>query len=62
MGFKCPKCHKDFGIDKKSLEEHTMQCASITLNDLVEAIDANTEEVTKVTVLHNILADMRGEE
>lgn len=61
MGFRCPKCHKDFGVDKKALEDHMYQCSSTTLNDLVEAIDTNTEEVT-LTVLHSMLADMRGEE
>lgn len=60
MGFRCPKCHKDFGIDKKSLEEHVMQCAGIALNALVEEIDANTEEVTQVTVINGIIADING--
>lgn len=22
MGYKCPNCHKDFGVDKEKLEEH----------------------------------------
>lgn len=22
MGFKCPKCHKDFGLDRNKLQEH----------------------------------------
>ena len=60
MGFKCPKCHKDFDVDKKSLEEHMLQCAGIALNDLVTEIDANTEEVTQVTFINGIIADING--
>ena len=22
MGYKCPKCHQDFGFDKNKLDEH----------------------------------------
>lgn len=62
MGFRCPKCHKDFGVDKKSMEEHIYHYASISLDDLMESIDANTEDVTKVIVLHSTLADTRDEE
>ncbi len=59
MGFRCPKCHKDFGVNKKALEEHIPQCAGIALNDLLEAVDAKTKDVTKVTVLHSMLADTK---
>lgn len=26
MGFKCPNCHKDFGIDKTAWQEHIKFC------------------------------------
>ena len=61
MGFRCPKCHKDFGVDEKSLKEHIYQCSGIAFNDLLEAINAKPEDVTKVMVLHSMLADTRGE-
>lgn len=52
MGFRCPRCHKDFGIDKEELAEHiisTPACAiyaATVLSTIKEAINnINKEEL-----------------
>lgn len=52
MGYRCPKCHKDFGMDKEALNTHFLenpQCsivASTMYSMLRQALDSinNDEE------------------
>ena len=38
MGFRCPGCHKDFGIDKDAMIEHSKTCLDGLSHDVVETI------------------------
>lgn len=46
MGFKCPKCHKDFGTNKSALKDHLVKCGNLDFDDLLNVIDSNSEEIT----------------
>lgn len=37
MGFKCPECNKDFGIDRKSFNEHIKKCGDGCAKEIVDA-------------------------
>ncbi len=53
MGFRCPQCHKDFGIDKEALAQHILStpvCAiysATVLSSIKEAIDKIETDASK---------------
>lgn len=53
MGFRCIKCHKDFGYDKKALDEHMKECGNID----IESLDIETlgEELSKRAVYESLV-------
>lgn len=50
MGFRCPICRKDFGIDKEKRQKHCAEehlgAGKIILEGLVKALDSNLEPNT----------------
>lgn len=53
MGFRCIKCHKDFGTDKKALDEHMKECGNID----IESLDLETlgQEIAKRAVYESVV-------
>lgn len=53
MGFRCIKCHKDFGHDKKALDEHMKECGNIN----IESLDLETlgQEIAKRAVYEAVV-------
>lgn len=51
MGFRCPKCNKEFGKDKASFERHRNVCCREITDDFILE---NSEEITTVVLLKNL--------
>lgn len=45
MGFRCPKCKRDFGTDKKSFEQHMQE--ENTSRDITTMAETNLCDIIK---------------
>lgn len=48
MGFRCPKCHQDFGINKQAFLEHCKICGDGLVNALYSLyVDKDNSKLKK---------------
>jgi len=55
MGFKCPKCKKDFGYDRESFEKHYNECTGISVEKARSVVMENSVELTKDIAIDSII-------
>jgi hypothetical protein len=54
MGFRCLKCHADFGNDKNALNAHMQICGvGLTEEDIIE----NSEEIVETMAIKTLVID-----
>lgn len=58
MGYRCIRCKKDFGSDKKALESHLLICTGLTENEIVKSVEENSESITTDIVMNSLFADI----
>lgn len=62
MGFRCPKCKKDFGSNKDDFQKHLLECTGNTLNEYAASALVNSEEQAKQTYVRSMLDCITKEE
>lgn len=50
MGFKCPTCKKDFGIDKNAFREHIENCGNGEAKSIVGIYTSKNEAEAAINI------------
>lgn len=50
MGFRCPVCKKDFGLDKKAFLEHIKNCKDGIAENIVAMFTAKNEDEVAIQI------------
>ena len=52
MGFRCPICVKDFGVEKNDMLKHALKCCDGAALDVYNLVTENRERSEKVLYYH----------